>query len=177
MSTYETALRDCLLDCKSILELYRSGRYRYEYDGQVKTLLRDIDLLRNREDCPAYDYRKEVDGDGSGRTDAKAAFNEAQMTLALDYRINEALKAAQAMPMTNEREFIEKHEAMHAIYDRLYKMTGLSEADEFVASKPVLIAIDDTDGGGYRLTFSNGGTLTFSGDCMEAAIMDIGSIE
>lgn len=55
---YERALRDCLIDCKAIIELVRSGGYRFEHEGQLRVLARDIALLQNREDCPNYDYRK-----------------------------------------------------------------------------------------------------------------------
>ena len=59
---YETALRDCLRDCKAILEADRDGKRYDQYGswrGQVNSLIRDIGLLLNREDCNVYGYKKE----------------------------------------------------------------------------------------------------------------------
>jgi hypothetical protein len=55
---YENALRDCLRDCAALLMAHREGKLRYEHEGQVRTAIRDADLLLGREDCPAYDYKK-----------------------------------------------------------------------------------------------------------------------
>lgn len=60
-NTYEAALRDCLLDCKAILEAVQGGKLRFEHVGQVRALIRDIGSLRNRENCPNYTYHKVMD--------------------------------------------------------------------------------------------------------------------
>jgi hypothetical protein len=57
-TTYETALRNCLLDAAALLQSHLDGRLRFEQTGQVKAVIRDAQLLRNREDCPNYSYRK-----------------------------------------------------------------------------------------------------------------------
>jgi len=59
--TYQRSLQDCLRDCGALLMSHLDGKLRFEQDGQVRAVIRDIDLLLSREDCPAYDYKKDTE--------------------------------------------------------------------------------------------------------------------
>ncbi len=66
MSTYETALRDCLLDFEVMAEneIQRvqtgkaPGPSMRDGIGQWVAVVRAARQLRNREDCPQYGYKK-----------------------------------------------------------------------------------------------------------------------
>ncbi len=57
MNPYEQALRECLLDFEAMAEEI-NGRQNFATRGQWQALIRAARQLRNREDCPQYDYKK-----------------------------------------------------------------------------------------------------------------------
>lgn len=55
---YSRAVRDCLIDCEAFLVAARNRRLTHEHNGQLDTLIRDMKNLINREDVPAYNFKK-----------------------------------------------------------------------------------------------------------------------
>jgi hypothetical protein len=55
---YARAVRDCLIDCQAFLQSARKGQLRSEHMGQLDTLLADMRNLIDREDVPAYNFKK-----------------------------------------------------------------------------------------------------------------------